>query len=317
MSQSRALGVLLVIMVSVTSLMTVGHTQEKKLRIVYSSPSLEFSWLAVAAKTAKEEAQKLNVELIVQDGQGSSPKQSSDLRNAVSQGVDGIVLDPNDVRALTAAVNDVLESGIPVVSFDRYVEGASKPVPFFCLDNVAGAAALAQYVIDKFPNGAKIVFITGKPGGSAAIDRAKGVHDTIKAAGEKYKIVAEQTANWARSESLTVTQNVLTSLGYAPDAIIAANDDMALGAIEALQQMGIPARKILVLGIDGLPEALVKIRDGEMAGSVQFPVAQVRMALDSLVSYLREKKPIEGKLLTPVVIEQSNLQEADRYAEMR
>jgi hypothetical protein len=54
-----------------------------------------------------------------------------------------------------------------------------------------------------------------------------------------------------------------------------------------------------------------------MAGSVQFPVAQVRMALDSLVSYLREKKPIEGKLLTPVVIEKSNLQEADRYAEMR
>jgi inositol transport system substrate-binding protein len=172
-------------------------------------------------------------------------------------------------------------------------------------------------VIGKFPNGANIVFITGKPGGSAAIDRAKGVHDTIKAAGEKYKIVAEQTANWARSESLTVTQNVLTSLGYTPDAIIAANDDMALGALEALHQMGIPTGKILVLGIDGLPEALVKIKDGEMAGSVQFPVAQVRMALDSLVSYLRENKPIQGKLLTPVVIEKSNLQEADRYAEMK
>jgi ABC-type sugar transport system substrate-binding protein len=65
-----------------------------------------------------------------------------------AQGVDGIVLDPNDVRALTAAVNDVLESGIPVVSFDRSLEGANKPVPFFCLDNVAGAAALAV-VIEK------------------------------------------------------------------------------------------------------------------------------------------------------------------------
>ena len=223
----------------------------------------------------------------------------------------------NYQTGLAAAVNDVLEAGIPVVSFDRYVEGANKPVPFFCLDNVAGAAALAQYVISKFPDGAKIVFITGKPGGSAAIDRAKGVHDTIKAAGQKFEIVAEQTANWARSESLTVTQNVLTSLGYNPDAIIAANDDMALGALEAIQQMGMPKGKILVLGIDGLPEALVKIRDGEMAGSVQFPVAQVRMALDALVSYLREKKPIEGKLLTPVVIERSNLEQADRYAEMR
>src|SRR5260221_13576385 len=78
----------------------------------------------------------------------------------------------------------------------------------------AGAAALAQYVIGKFPNGANIVFITGKPGGSAAIDRAQGVHDTIKAAGEKYKIEAEQTCNRAISESLTVTQNVLTSFGY-------------------------------------------------------------------------------------------------------
>jgi inositol transport system substrate-binding protein len=113
-----------------------------------------------------------------------------------------------------------------------------------------------------------------------------------------------------------VTQNVLTSLGYAP-AIIDANDDMALGALEALQQMGIPTGKILVLGIDGLPEALVKIRDGEMAGSVRFPITQVRMALVSLVSYLREKKPIEGKLLISVVIEKSNLQKADRYAEMR
>jgi ABC-type sugar transport system substrate-binding protein len=100
---------------------------------------------------------------------------------------------------------------------------------------------------------------------------------------------------WARSENLTVTQNVLTSLGYNPDAIIAANDDMALGALEAIQQMGILKGKILVLGIDGLPEALVKIREGEMAGSVQFPIAQVRMALDALVSYLRDKKPIEGK----------------------
>src|SRR5260370_37830470 len=98
--------------------------------------------------------------------------------------------------------------------------------------------------MDKFPNGAKIVFIKGKRGGRAAIDRAKGVHDTIKGAGEKYKIVGEQTANWARSERLTVTKNVLTSLGYTPDANNAVNDDMALGALDALHLLGIPAGKI-------------------------------------------------------------------------
>ena len=89
MNESRSFRALPVIITLVISLLTVGHTEEKKLRIAYSSPSLDFSWLAIAAKTAKDEAEKLNIELIVQDGQGSSPKQSSDLRNAVNQGVDG------------------------------------------------------------------------------------------------------------------------------------------------------------------------------------------------------------------------------------
>ncbi len=92
----------------------------------------------------------MNVELIVEDGQGSSPKQSSDLRSAVTGSVDGTVLDPNDVNALTAAVNETMDVGIPAVSFDRYVAGAKKVIPFFCLDNVAWPAAPAKYVVSKF-----------------------------------------------------------------------------------------------------------------------------------------------------------------------
>ncbi len=92
----------------------------------------------------------LNVELIVEDGQGSSPKQSSDLRSVVSGGVDGIVLDPNDANALTPAVKETMDVGIPAVSFDRYVASAKTAIPFFCLDNVAGPAAPAKYVVNKF-----------------------------------------------------------------------------------------------------------------------------------------------------------------------
>jgi inositol transport system substrate-binding protein len=298
------------------SMLAIGHSQEKRLRIAYSSPTLAAPWLAAAAKVAQDEAQKLGVDLIVQDGQGSSPKQASDLRNALNQGLDGIVLDPNDVDALTAAANDVLDARIPTVSFDRIVRNPHKPIPYFGLDNVAGGAALAKYVVGKLPEGAKIVFITGKAGGSVANDRAKGVHETLKEAGEKYRIVAEQTGNWSRAEALSVTQNILTSLGYTPDAIIAANDDMALGALAAIEQAGIPKGKIVVVGIDGLPEALAKIRDGEMAASVQFPLLQVRLALEALVAHLRDKKPIEGKLLDGLVIEKSNLRQADRYSEL-
>jgi len=308
---------LLIITMALMSVFAVGHAQERKLRIVYSSPTLTAPWLAEAAKVAQDEAQKLDVDLVLQDGEASSPKQASDLRNALNLGADGIVLDPNDVDALTDATNDVLDAGIPIVIFDRIVRNAHKPIPYFGLDNVAAGAELAKYVINRLPDGARIVFITGKAGGSSANDRAKGVREVIKAAGDKYKIVAEQAGNWSRAQALTVTQNILTSLGYIPDAIIAANDDMALGALAAIEQAGIPKGKIVVVGIDGLPEALAKIRDGEMAASVQFPLMQVRLALEALVAHLRDHKAIEGKLLDALVIEKSNLQRADRYSEIK
>jgi len=305
---------LLIITMALMSVFAVGHAQERKLRIVYSSPTLTAPWLAEAAKVAQDEAQKLDVDLVLQDGEASSPKQASDLRNALNLGADGIVLDPNDVDALTDATNDVLDAGIPIVTFDRIVRNPHKPIPYFGLNNVAAGAELVEYVINKLPDGARIVFITGKPGGSSANERAKGVHDGLKAAGDKYKIVAEQTGNWSREQALNVTQDVLTSLGYTPDAIIAANDDMALGAVAAIEQAGIPKGKIVVVGIDGLPEALVKIRDGEMAASVQFPLMQVRLALEALVAHLRDHKAIEGKLLDALLIDKSNLQQADRYS---
>src|SRR6267142_6463485 len=96
---------------------SIPKAEAKTEKLALNVPNMAFPFFAFMRDEANNEAKKSKVDLIVQDGQGSSPKQSSDLRNAVTQGVDGIVLDPNDVRALTAAVNDVLESGIPVVSF--------------------------------------------------------------------------------------------------------------------------------------------------------------------------------------------------------
>jgi ABC-type sugar transport system substrate-binding protein len=92
---------------------------------------------------------------------------------------------------------------------------------------------------------------------------------------------------------------------------------MALGVLEALQQAGIPQDKILVLGCDCTPEALAKIRDGVLAGSVEFPLKQVTMAIDAIVAHIRDNKPIEGKLPDPVLIEKSSLANAERYAELK
>jgi inositol transport system substrate-binding protein len=176
---------------------------------------------------------------------------------------------------------------------------------------------MAKFVIDKFPNGAKIILLTGQPGSSSAIDRAQGIRDTIKAVGDRYQLVADQTANWSRAEALTITQNILTSLGNPPDAILASNDDMALGALQALQQAGIPKGKVVVLGYDAIPEGLAKVRDGELVATVeQLPGQQVKNAVDALVAFLRDKKPLETLKLDPILIKKSNLNQAERISEV-
>lgn len=309
-----------VFLLSALGLAFAGPTraEAKTQRILFEVPDIAFPFFAFMRDQAVDEAKKLNVELIIGDGQGQSPKQSSDIRNAVNQGVDGIVISPYDVNALVQVVNEVLQAGTPIITVDRSVAGTDKAVAHVGVDNVAGGAAMAKWVIDKFPNGAKIIFLRGEPGASAAIDRAKGFYDVIKPAGDKYKVLADETAYFHRDQGMTVTRNLLTSLGSPPDAIVSSNDDMAMGAVEALAQAGIPKGKVIVVGDDAPPEVLSKIRNGEMAATIeQSPGKQVRIALEEVVEYIRNKKPMETTWVQPFSVDQSSLDKAERIGEAK
>jgi inositol transport system substrate-binding protein len=296
----------------------IPKAEAKTEKLILNVPNMAFPFFVFMRGAASNEAKKLNVDLIVQDGQGSSSKQSSDLRNAVTQGVDGIVLVPNDVNALVPVVNEVVQSNIPLITVDRSVSGTVKPVSHVGADNVAGGRAQGKWVVEKFPNGAKIIFLRGEPGASPAIDRAKGFYEVIKAAGDKYKVVADQTGNFARSQGMQVTQNLLTSLGAPPDLIVCSNDDMALGAIAALKQSGVSKGKVPVIGYDALPEALRAIREGEMAATVeQSPGKQVQTALDQLVDNIRNKQPLQNVSIEPFVVDNTNLDKAERFEEAK
>ena len=296
---------------------TPAHADNERVAALFHNMAEPF--FVFMNRELQDEAKKLNVKLTVVDGQGSSPKQTSDVANALTQGVDGIIIAPTDVTAMVPAINEILADKVPVVTVDRRVDGAKAPIPHVGADNVAGGRMLAEWVVKNFPNGARIVFLTGQPGSSSAIDRAKGVRDTFAKAGPKYKIVAEQTANWARDQGLTVTQNILTSLsGNPPQVILAANDDMALGAVEAIQSAGLTKAGIKVLGYDAAPDALRKVRDGEMAVTVeQSPGKQIRTALQLLVGQLRNKTAIRSSAIEPVLITSGNLSAAARIGEVK
>ena len=236
----------------------------------------------------------------------------------MTQGVQGIVLIPNDVNALAPAANEVLAPKIPIVTVDRNVAGTTEPIVNVGADNVAGGVAMAEHVIKKFPNGARIIFFHGEPGSRPAIDRAKGTLETLKATGDKYKVLADQTANFKRDRGMTVTQNLLTSIGTLPDVIICSNDDMTLGAEEALQQAGIQKGKVMVIGFDALPEALAKIRSGDQTATIeQSPGKQIRTAMEIIADHIRKKTPLHDEAIKPFLVDKTNLDKAERIGEAK
>jgi inositol transport system substrate-binding protein len=294
-----------------------GKSGADSIEIVASLHDMTEPFFVAVRRELDAEASRLHVTVSVEDGQSNSAKQTADIEAAISGGAQGIILAPNDVNALSPAVEEVIKAGVPIVTLDRRVDHTSVKVAHVGADNVAGGRLMAQWVIDAFPNGARILLITGQLGSSPAIDRTRGIKETLQAAGSKFKIVAEQTATWKREQGLTVTQNVLTSLGgESLQAVVAESDEMALGALEALRSSGVSGVK--VIGFDATPEALKLVRSGELAATVeQSPKAQAQAALRQLVAYLRDKAPITGASIAPVLITQANVTHAERIGEVR
>ncbi|KGM30604.1 LacI family transcriptional regulator [Inquilinus limosus MP06] len=292
--------------------------QDKK-TILTSVPSLGFPFFVHMMNELKAESQKLGVASVESDGQNSAPKQTADVEAALVQKVDGIVISPIDVNAMAPVLSEAVEAGVPVVTIDRRVTGVDGILAHVGADNVLGGEAQAKWLMETYPNGATIVNLQGQPGASPAIDRNKGLHNVLDQHKDKYKFVAEQTANFARDQGLSVTETILAGLQTPPDVIVSANDDMALGALEAVRGRNLQD-KIRIIGFDALPEALGSIRDGGLAGTIeQFPGGQSRKAVEVLVDYLKtEKKPDPALiLLTPIAITKANLDKAERIGEVK
>lgn len=317
----KFLSILLMITVAVGLFsVPVAAQEDEELTIFSSMPNLAFPFFVHMQNQIEAEAEALgNIELLSADGQNSAPKQTGDVEAAIVQGVDGIIISPLDVAALAPAVQQAVEAGIPVVTIDRRVEGVEGVLAHVGADNVRGGELQAEWVLENYPDGATIFHLQGQPGAGPAIDRNQGVHNILDPVADKYPIVFEQTANFARDEALSVTEAGLAGLDEPPDVIIAANDDMALGALEAVLALGLED-EIAILGFDALPEALQSIRDGGLTGTIeQFPGGQSRTAVRLMVLETRGCAYEAGDVvyLEPALITADNLDSAERIGELQ
>jgi ABC-type sugar transport system substrate-binding protein len=294
------------------------RAQAEDVTILASVPCLTFPFFVHMMNAFKAEAAKQGVAVIESDGQVSSPKQTADIEAAITKGVQGIVISPNEVDAMAPALAQAVEAGIPVVTVDRRVSQVEGILAHIGADNVKGGEAQGELVMKLFPDGATVVNLQGQSGASPAIDRNKGLHNVLDKAADKYKIVFEQTAGFDRAKGLAVTEAALSGLSEPPKVIVAANDDMALGALEAVK--GRNLQGIAIIGFDALPEALAQVRDGGLTATIeQFPGKQSAMGVDTLVAFIKDKKKPDQSLilLTPVAITKDNLNIAERLGEVK
>jgi ribose transport system substrate-binding protein len=254
-------------------------------------------WAAVEAG-AKAKGEELGVEVIVVAPPAESDVQAqiTQIEDLIAQGVEGIALAPTDPNALAPVVDAAIAAGIPVVFVDT--RGINDGVTFIGTNNEVGAALAAQYMCDNLPEGAEVAILQGLISQSTGQARADGSRQGLTDCG--LNVVAEQTAEWDRSKAISVTENILAGNPNLA-GIFGSNDNMALGAVQALKSAA-KLEDVLVVGFDANPDAANSILAGEMSASVaQAPANMGGFGIQALVD-LKNGETLEEWIDTGTVL---------------
>ena len=236
---------------------------------------------------AQAAADSLGIELVVQapDREIDVERQMQIIENLLQTGIDVLALTPSGSREIVSAITEANRAEVPVVIVDTRVDAAALAeagatiATFIGSDNVDGGRIAGRFMADALGGPGRVAVIEGIPGHETGDSRLRGFREAI-AGHQGITIVASQTANWERDQAFNVTQNMLQSHPDL-DGLFAANDMMALGAVEAIAAAG-RTGDVVVVGFDALDEARQAIADGEMAATVaQHPREMGRIAMES------------------------------------
>jgi len=210
---------------------------------------------------AEAKAQELGYELVVLDSQNDPAKEMSNVEDLITKNVAVILINPTDSDAVGNAVISANDKNIPVITLDRGAN-SGEVVAHIASDNVAGGKMAGEYIITQLGGEGKVVELEGIAGTSAARDRGQGFNDAIKES--SIEVVAKQTADFDRTKGLSVMENIIQAQPEI-DAIFAHNDEMALGALQAIKASD---KSIMVVGFDATDDAVKAVEAGEMAATV-------------------------------------------------
>ncbi len=271
---------------------TGNASDSGKIKIGLSISTLNNPFFVSLKDGVTAEAQKLGIEVVVVDAQNDSAKQSNDVDDLLQQGVNALLVNPTDSAAISSAVQAANGLDIPVIALDRSADQGDVKT-LVASDNAKGGQMAAEYLVQQLGKGAKVIELQGVPGASATRERGRGFHEI---ADKQLDVIASQAADFDRTKGLNVMENLLQG---NPDvqAVFAHNDEMALGAIEAIESSG---KNIPVVGFDGNDDALTSIRNGKLTATVaQQPELIGQLAVDAARDVL-DGKEVKASIPAPL-----------------
>ncbi|SCM76952.1 putative solute-binding component of ABC transporter [uncultured Pleomorphomonas sp.] len=276
-------------LVAATALLAVPATaQTTKLKIGAAPYGLnaEFMQIWSAALQQHPAVKNGDVELTVFDGRYDALVQNDQFKSMVTQKFDAIIFVPIDIDAGATGVQTAHDAGIPVIGSNTRVNSDLLSAYVGSDDTVSGYME-AKIVLDKIGCKGNVVIIEGPIGQSAQIQRLEGNKKALAECPD-VKVLEDQTANWSRAEAQKLMENWLTAHPGQIQGVIGQNDEMALGAIEAIKAAGNDVKSFAIAGIDGITDGLRAAKAGEMTSILQDATAQAQGAMDLAIFYARK-----------------------------
>ncbi|MDB4908556.1 MAG: periplasmic binding protein/LacI transcriptional regulator [Gemmatimonadetes bacterium] len=274
----------------------------------FSQMESDNPWRLAETKSLKDEAAKRGIQLVVTDAQGQTAKQVADVEDLIARHVNVILLAPREFEGLAPALAAAKAANIPVILVDRAAAGTAGTdyVTLLASNFVEQGRRAGEWLAAQTNGKADIVELSGTPGASVAADRGQGFRDEI-ARHPDMKIVATQTGDFSRAKAQGVMQNLAQSLGRKITAVYAHNDEMALGAVQALVAAGFkPGVDVRVVSVDGERAALEAIDRGELGATVESNPRFGPLAFDTIEKMRKGEKLPPKILITDRFFEKSN-----------
>jgi ABC-type sugar transport system substrate-binding protein len=271
------------------------------------SPYWLSEFMTLMSEGVEKRAEELGVTLIVADANNDTNKQIGQVENFIAQDVDSMIVAPVDVEAIKPAVDAAKDAGIPFVAANMYVE--SDNVTAYAGPNDIQAGELAmQYAVDALSGQGNVIILEGADGYSASADRHDGIHNILDK-NPNINVLEEKTAEWSREQATSMMENYIQVYGEKINAVVCHNDEMAMGAIQALESADMTG-KVIVTAVDAIKDACVAISEGKMSATVyQDARAEGALAVDLAVKLAKGETVEKDNLIEMIVVDKNNIEE--------